>query len=125
MEKRENDLREFENKLRKFGELARTAADKPDAFWAGQRARIAARLNPGVWVSGRRQVLIWAPAAIVIMLSLFWFAPESKVPNPDFAAGYDQNLLIEIEQALKQNSPEALAPAGLITREIEVAAKSE
>ncbi len=67
--------------------------------------------------------MIWAPAAIAILLCLFLFVEKSKAPTPDFAAGSDQMLLIEVERALHRDYPEALAPAALIAREIGRAGK--
>ncbi len=125
MDRQEDDDGKLGQELRTFGASARTAAERPDAFWASQRARIASRLHSGTRMSGWRKALIWAPVAIVLLLGLFWFRPADKDPIPDIAAGYDQTLLIEVEQALQRKSPEALAPAGLITCEIKAASKSE
>ena len=124
MKTQEIESGEFKNDLRLFSESLRAAAERPDAFWTGQRGRIAAKLPLTVPILRRRPVLVWAPAAIMAVLCLFLFVPSSKAPTPDFAAGADQRLLIEVEQALKRNAPDALAPAALITGEIE-RAKSE
>jgi hypothetical protein len=117
----ERESEEFKNGLRIFSDSLRAAAEKPDAFWTNQRARIAARLQHTSPALKRRMALLWAPAAIMVMLCLFFFVQDSKAPAPDFATGYDQKLLIEVEQALRQESPIALAPAGLISQEIQQA----
>ena len=80
-----------------------------------------AKLQRPVPALKRRPALLWTPAAIMVVLCLFFFVQSGKAPTPDFATGYDQKLLIEVEQALKQESPWALAPAALITEEIEQA----
>ncbi len=41
-----------------------------------------------------------------------------KPPMPDFAAGYDQDLLVGVGRMINQNVPAALEPAALITKEI-------
>ena len=41
------------------------------------------------------------------------------MPVFGMAAGDDQDLLIEIERALRQDCPDGLAPAMVLTREIE------
>jgi hypothetical protein len=117
----ESETEELKEDLRIFRESLRAAAEKPEAFWANQRAGIAAKLQPAVSELRRRPALMWAPALIVVALCLFLFVEKSKAPTPDFAAGADQNLLVEVEQALHRNCPEALAPAALITRKIEQA----
>ena len=112
---------ELKSDLRIFRDSLRAAAERPDAFWANQRAGIMERLRGAAAASGGRPALLWAPAAIVIVLCLFFFVEKSKAPTPDFAAGSDQMLLIEVEQALHRNYPEALAPAVQITRQIDQA----
>jgi hypothetical protein len=46
------------------------------------------------------------------------FSERPKPPMPDFAAGYDQDLLVGVGRMLNQNVPAALEPAALITKEI-------
>jgi hypothetical protein len=115
----ENDFDELKEDLRIFSESIRADAERPEAFWANQRAGIAAKIQKPAPLSGLRPALLWAPAAIAILLCFLFFAEKSKAPTPDLAAGADQNLLVEVEQALDRNYPEALAPAALITWEID------
>ena len=121
-EKRESG--EIENSLRAFRQILRGDAERPDAFWSKQRAGIMAKLQRPAAAVGWRPAWIWAPAAMMGMLCLIFFVQRRSIPAPDIAAGYDQRLLIEVEQALHQESPWALAPAGLITGEIERGASS-
>ena len=58
--------------------------------------------------------MIWASLAIGLILCLLLFVVNSKAPTPDFAAGSDQKLLVEIERALSRQYPEAFDPATLI-----------
>jgi hypothetical protein len=109
---------EFDSRIRIFRDSLRSDAERPDGFWAHQREGIAARLVRPRRGSKLRPALLWAPASVVILLCLFLFVEKSKAPTPDFAAGADQTLLIEVEQALGRNYPEALAPAAILTQEI-------
>jgi hypothetical protein len=115
---------EFEDQLRTFSETLRAEAEKPEAFWTKQRAGIAAKMQKPASFSGRRPALLWVPALIVVLLCFFLFVEKSKAPTPDFAAGADQDLLVEVEQALRRDCPEALAPAAHITRQIDRASGS-
>ena len=117
----EGESEELKNDLRIFRANLHEAAEKPDAFWMHQRAGIMAKLQRPVPALKRRPALLWAPVAIMVGLCLFFFVKSGKAPTPDLATGYDQKLLIEVEQALKQESSWALAPAALITEEIEQA----
>jgi hypothetical protein len=110
---------EFKENLRIFRESIRADAERPESFWESQRTGIAAKIQKPVSFSGFRPVLLWAPTLIVAVLCLFLFVEKSKAPTPDFAAGADQSLLVEVEQALRRNCPEALAPAAHITQQIE------
>ena len=114
-----NEPDEFKEGFEIFGESMRTVAERPEAFWAGQRARVSEIIRKPVRHSVLRPVLLWAPAAVVILLCFFLFVGKSKDPMPDLAAGADQSLLVEVEQALDRNYPEALAPAARIAREID------
>jgi hypothetical protein len=120
----ERESEEIENVLRAFRQNLREAAERPDEFWMKQRGGIMARLQHSVPVSRWRPAWLWAPAAITIALCFYFFMRRSEAPMPDIAAGYDQKLLIEVEQALRRESPWALIPAALITEEIERGASS-
>ena len=120
----ERESEEIGNGLRAFRQNLRETAEKPDAFWTKQRAGIMEKLQHRVAEFRWRPGLLWAPAAITVVLCLLFFMQRGSIPAPDIAAGYDQKLLIEVEQALHQESPWALAPAGLITGEIERGASS-
>ena len=65
-----------------------------------------------------RPALLWAPASIAVLMCLLLFTGKTKLPAPDFAVGADQNLLVEVEQALYRDCPEALAPAATLVQEI-------
>jgi hypothetical protein len=117
----ERESEELNNGLRIFQKNLQEAAERPDAFWMHQRDGIMAKLQRPVLVPKWRPALLWAPAAMMVGLCLFFFVESGKAPTPDFATGYDQRLLIEVEQALNQESAWALAPAALITKEIEQA----
>jgi hypothetical protein len=120
-----NDLRhddpqqgtaDLDKALRSFRDSIRASAEKPDFFWRRQHNSILARLNrPSSRTKYRK--LIWVPAALGLLLCLFFFVENSKAPTPDIAAGSDQNLLIDVERALDQDCPDALAPAALLVFE--------
>jgi hypothetical protein len=106
-----------------FRDSAYSAAERPEAFWTRQRAAIVANLQRPVAGSGRRPAMAWVSAAAALLLCLFLFVEKSKAPTPDIAAGSDQDLLVEVDQALNQYCPEALTPAALIAQEIEQATR--
>lgn len=109
---------ELQSCIRALRDSLHAAAEKPDAFWAGQRTAILKSFRHSEQASWLKPVLLWAPASILVLVCLFLFTGKSKLPAPDFAAGADQNLLVDVERALYRNYPEALAPAAALVQEI-------
>ena len=118
-EKLERSIEELEGVLQKFRDSLRAEADRPDFFWVRQRNAIMESLHKPKSPKHRR-ILLWVPAAAAVLLCLLFFAEISKAPTPDLAAGYDQDLLVEVERALNRSHPNALTPALLIIEEMEL-----
>lgn len=117
-----NDLNQsevLEAALKEFRSSALAATQLPESFWDAQRRAVLDRL-------GRRKTLSWKPALawvvatalIVIVAGVLLHQPRS-MPAADFAAGYDQDLLTDVEQLIDAQGPIALDPAMLIAEEIE------
>lgn len=108
----------FRAALDDFQSEIHRAAQRSDGFWSTQHAAIQERIRSQqpVWRIG----MSWALAAALVLLGfgLFLFRVPAQ-PMPDYAGGYDQDLLLEVEQALHREIPSALEPALLITEEIE------
>ncbi|MGD0309053.1 MAG: hypothetical protein ABSC02_07165 [Acidobacteriota bacterium] len=90
---------------------------------AGMEARIVERLRSrpirrSWWRVWRPTVWIPAAVALVLIVMTMLFSERPKLPMPDFAAGYDQDLLVGVSRMINQNVPAALEPAALITKEI-------
>ena len=113
-----SESEQFKESIRTFRESFRAAAEKPDTFWARQREAISGGLRHPARKSKWRPALLWAPSSIVVLMCLFLFTGKTKLPAPDFAVGADQKLLVEVEQALYRDCPEALAPAATLIQEI-------
>jgi len=63
--------------------------------------------------------LVWAATVVfvVIGIGIVLDRPQAA-PAPDLAAGYDQELLIDVERSLNQEVPEPLDAAFLLTAEM-------
>ena len=113
-----SESEQFKDGIRIFRETFRAAAERPDTFWARQREAISEGLRHPAHKSKWRPALLWAPASIAVLMCLLLFTEKTKLPAPDFAVGADQNLLVDVEQALVRDCPEALAPAATLVQEI-------
>jgi len=115
------EFEDLHDVLEAMRESHHTAAGKPEFYWKKQHDAILAKLDaPATAPASKfRFAYLCAPVVAVVLLCLFFFTENSKTPTPDLAAGYDQNLLVEVEQALGRNYPLALKPAALIALEIE------
>jgi hypothetical protein len=117
---------ELKATLQHWRDAFNSAAKRPDAFYRNQHSRIVARINGAAMQARSGPKPLWAPAGLAAMITiallcLFLFVENGKAPTPDLAAGSDQQLLIEVERALEQDYPEPMAPAALLSREIEQA----
>ena len=90
---------------------------------AGMEARIVEELRSrpyrrSWWRVWRPTVWIPAAVALLVIVMTMVFREPPQPPKPDFAAGYDQDLLVGVGRMINQNVPAALEPAALITKEI-------
>lgn len=109
---------EFQDGIRVFRDSLHTAAERPEAFWISQRSAITDNLRRTAPILKLKSALIWAPVSVAALVCFFLFMEKPGVPAPDFAVGADQNLLVDVEQALYRDCPEALAPAAALVKEI-------
>jgi hypothetical protein len=115
----EPDIDGLQDRLMAFKRSLHATEEIPDAFWEKQRAEIFKKIQIPSSAPKYRPAMLWASAAMVVLLCLTVFVEKSKAPIPDFAAGYDQNLLIEVERTLNREYPDALAPGAIFDQEIE------
>jgi hypothetical protein len=113
--------------LEAMRESHHTAAAKPEFYWEKQHDAILAKLNAPATAPALkfRFAYLCVPVVAVALLCLFFLAGNSKAPAPDLAAGYDQDLLVEVDRALSRDYPLALKPAALLAQEIEQGAVSK
>jgi hypothetical protein len=111
-----------------FGESARRAAERDDSFWTRQALVIASRIEH----SARRRALrvLWGTVAATAAAVLLWLAmgrapsgptPPMQIHDPVMAKQYenqDDLLLRHVELALERPAPIALAPAEVLTQEL-------
>ncbi len=95
--------------------LRRVAASavsaRPDRFWTEQSLSILSRI-PQRRTGVARPVLIWATAVLLAVIAIgIWVDSPRAIPPPDFAAGYDADLLSDVQRLVEAEVPLALEPA--------------
>jgi anti-sigma factor RsiW len=96
---------------------AHAQAERSDAFFRTQRARIEARLGERPRAI-RRWRAAWVPAVAAALLILILTYGVPRSPTPEDSAA-DQALLISVERAIQAEVPLALRPAGLLVADME------
>lgn len=115
-------LRRLIGSLRVVGlERAPAGAKKASRdFWEEQQAAIWKRI-----LTGERRNLRWLPAlagglaAVILAIGLLRSQPAARSPlGPEPQADRDRQLLVQVEQLVESDGPEALEPAASLARQI-------
>jgi len=110
---------QFKDALREFRSAGHRMTERPERFWADQRLHIMKRISSRRKGFSFRPVLVWGSAvALVLIFVGIWMDVTRALPAPDFAAGYDQDLLRDVERLTEAQTPIALEPAFLLVDEI-------
>jgi hypothetical protein len=115
----EAECSDLQDVLKTFRNVHHAAADRPVFYWKSLHGTIMKKIEAPMAFSKFRHPLLWAPAAAALLFCLFFFSTVKKTPIPDIAAGYDQDLLIEVDRALSRDCPAALEPIEILAREME------
>lgn len=115
----ETECNDLQDVLRSFRDVHHTAAERSVFYWKSRHETIMKKIDTPVSCSKFRHPLLWIPAAAASLFCLLYFLPERRLPVPDIAAGYDQQLLIEVERALSRDYPAALESIDILARELE------
>lgn len=113
-----------EDALRRFAEVNREYASRPENFWEIQAARIGSARKESEARSRRTMALV--PSVAVLLLAagaILGSAPGMRpVATPKAVAAQvdpDHELLLEVERAIQADTPRALEPAMLMVEENE------
>ena len=114
----DNDLPE--SAVHEFRRSVQEPSKRPEAFWDLQCETVMNRIAGGGLVRSRRATLAWIAAATTVIIAVGILIDRTPaVPAPDFAAGYDQELLTDVERSVARDVPLALDAAFLLVEEME------
>lgn len=111
------------NLFSRFGQAARADAERTEDFWVRQRLVISRRMEQ----SAQRRTLrmVWGVAATAAAGLVLWVVlgqtPGNPVPPP--STHDDDILLKQVAIALERGTPEAFAPAEVLTHELNRSSK--
>jgi hypothetical protein len=105
-------------------ESARSAAERREMFWDRQRLSIQRQIANLPQRRATSARLAWAAVFALILIASFLLKTGSRVPVQPTAPDSDRELLVQVEQALDGDVPQALQPASLIANEIDQAAQA-
>ncbi len=111
--------------VREFRRSGFAAAEKPEEFWSRQRRAVMEKLEVPAKHFRLKPAIAWSAALTAVLIAFgLWIQSPEALPVPDFAGGYDQNLLYEVERLTSAEVPDALQPAYLLVGEIQGAKES-
>ena len=98
-------------------------AERPDWFWARQRARILSDIRQPRRLSPK---FAWAGLAAVVAIAISLISPVDKPkqlpPQPVAQVQIsDHDLMIAIEHSMNNGGPSSLSPASLLAEEMDEA----
>lgn len=102
---------------------ARSAAEQPEIFWDRQRLAIQSRIAKLPSSRQRSTRLAWAATLALILIASLILRTGSHVPVQHANADPDRELLVQVEEALDGEVPQALQPASLLANEMNQAAR--
>jgi len=118
--------RQFESDLEEFHASALTGTERPEAFWAEQRRLVMARVGQAQTAFPFKPALAWGMAAVIVLAAVgSWMEGPRALPAPDFAAGYDDDLLGDVKRLTDTQMPLALQPAMVLVDEIKAGLRAE
>lgn len=129
----EFDDKNLENALHTWRESAEKQAERPDWFWARQRALLSSKMQePRV---KRVPSLAWAGIAATVAIGVALMVPgqkpTSKSPVPTTAARQqqaqvsDSDLMQQLQETMNSSVPDALQPASPLKQELDQAYRSQ
>ncbi len=117
----QTEREKVEAALRQFGAASRQSASRPEIFWEQQASRIRAAQRQ--YGQPSRLTMTLVPTVVVLLLVAFAMLGRGPgvrpvaVATPAVQSDSDHQLLLEIERAVRADTPLALEPATLMVEE--------
>ena len=122
----EKDLRRV---LEAWRESSHDRAERPEWFWARQRARLTSKI--GEQSASRAPKLAWAGLAATVAAAVLLFVPARQVKpvQPTVVEAQaeisDHDLMLALQRTMDGDVPSSLAPAGVLATEMNQALEAK
>lgn len=113
------------NLVKGLADSAQCATEQSDLVWDRQCLSIQRQIATVAERNARPAHLAWAAIFALALLASLLLKTGSREPVQQNATDADRELLVQVEQALDGDVPQALQPASLIANEIDQAAQSQ
>ena len=124
----EFDDKDLNGTLKAWRESAEKQADRPDWFWARQRALISSRIQEPQ--PRRMPALAWAGVAATIAVGVALMVPAHKtIPSPQVPEAKttvavqvppsDSDLMQEVEETMNSGVPDSVQPGSTLQQAME------
>ena len=119
--------KDIRGSLDRWCDSVHSQAERPDWFWARQRARILSDIRQPRRLSPK---FAWAGLAAVVAIAISLISPVEKPkqspPQPVAQSQIsDHDLMIAIEHSMNNGGPSSLSPASLLAEEMDEALQSQ
>src|SRR5512146_2964536 len=108
---------------KEFRAACHAQAERPETFWAAQRANVRAKVTVKHRLSLLRIALVSTAALLVVAGTLLSSGRTPVAAPPTLTAQThtisDQQLLADIDETLADPTPDALAPMELISQDMD------
>jgi hypothetical protein len=122
------DLEEEQNladALKEYRTAARTETGRDEQFWEKQRRAVMEGIGKHKHSFRFKPAMAWGLAAAIVLIVIGLRVEDRRaLPAPDFACGYDQDLLSDVDRLVRAPMPAAFEPAMVLVNDMDAIARS-
>jgi hypothetical protein len=128
MKSEEMDITEEQNladALQEYRAAAWAETGRDEQFWENQRRAVMAGIGKQKHSFRFKRAMAWSLAAVIVLIVIgLRLEVPRALPAPDFACGYDQDLLSDVDRLIHAPMPTAFEPAMVLVNDMDAIARS-
>jgi len=127
MKSEEMNYREEQNvadALKEYRAAAWAEAGRDEQFWDNQRRAVMTSIGQRKRSFRFKPAMAWSFAAVIVLIVIgLRLEGPRALPAPDFACGYDQDLLSDVDRLIHAPMPTAFEPAMVLVNDMDAIAR--